>query len=145
MPWNKNIEKDVQKKYQNEFIELLRQEDITYVVGDISKVEEKEKQLVVVVIDIITTINRKKYIINDIRKKKAAQKPLVAMYSLIVIFDEIVGQFCIDLGILREKQKEEKRAKKSRTYESWTPDIDEEELIMRSLAGYGPDPEIFGF
>ena len=26
-----------------------------------------------------------------------------------------------------------------------TPTIDEEELIMRSLAGYGPDPEIFGF
>ena len=145
LPWNKNIEKDVQKKYQNEFVELLRQEDITYVVGDINKVEEKKKQLVVIVIDIVTTINRKKYIINDIRKKKAAQKPLVAMYSIIVIFDEIVGQFCIDLGILREKQEEEKRAKKSRTYESWTPDIDEEELIMRSLAGYGPDPEIFGF
>lgn len=67
------------------------------------------------------------------------------MYSLVVIYDEIVGQFSVDLHVLREKQEEEKRAKKSRTYESWTPDIDEEELIMRSLAGYGPDPEIFGF
>ena len=145
LPWNKNIEKEAQKKYQNEFIELLKQEDITYVVGDINKVDGNDKQLVVVVIDLVTTINRKNYIINDIRKKKVAQKPLIAMYSLVVIYDEIVGQFSVDLHVLREKQEEEKRAKKSRTYESWTPDIDEEELIMRSLAGYGPDPEIFGF
>ena len=26
-----------------------------------------------------------------------------------------------------------------------TPDYDEEDLIMKSLMGHGPDPEIFGF
>lgn len=138
LPFNKMIDKEAQKKYQTEFIELLKQEHVTYVVGDINKVEEKKKQLVVVVIDLVTTIKRKNYIINDIRNKRAGQKPVVAMYSLVVIFDEIAGQFCIDLHILREKQE------KGKNTENIQP-IDEEELIMRSLAGHGPDPEIFGF
>lgn len=144
-PLNKMIDKDAQKKYQTEFIELIKQEHITFVVGDINKVEEKNKQLVVVVIDLVTTIKRKNNIINDIRNKKANQKPLVAMYSLVVIFDEKVGRFCINLHELREKQQEEKKAKETVRFVRDTPTIDEEELIMRSLAGYGPDPEIFGF
>lgn len=144
-PLNKMVEKDAQKKYQTEFIELLKQDHINYVVGDINKFEEKDKQLVVVVIDLVTTIKRKNFIINTIRNKRAKQKPVVAMYSLVVIFDEMVGQFCIDLCEFRKKQEEEKEAQRNVVYVRDTPTIDEEELIMRSLAGYGPDPEVFGF
>ena len=144
-PSNKLVEKDAQNKYQREFIDLLRQDHITYVIGDINKFEEKEKQLVVVIIDLVTTINRKNFIISDIRNKKAKQKPVVAMYSLVVIFDEKVGQFCIDLREYRRKQEEEKEVQRNEVYVRDTPTIDEEELIMRSLAGYGPDPEVFGF
>lgn len=133
----------VDKEYHTEFIELLRQDHIAYVVGDINKVEEKEKQLVIIVIDLVTTIKRKDFIINDIRNKKAKQKPIVAMYSLVVIFDEKVGQFCIDLHAHRKRLEDEKKAKEIPF--KGTPAIDEEALIMRSLAGYGPDPEIFGF
>lgn len=143
-PSNKMVNKEVQKKYQTEFIELLKQDHITFVVGNINKVEEKKKQLIVVVIDLVTTIKRKNYIISDIRNKKAQQKPLVAMYSLVVIFDEKVGQFCIDLHEFREKQQIEK-AKETVRFVRDTHTVDEEELIMRSLAGYGPDPEIFGY
>ena len=144
-PLNKMVEKDAQKKYQTEFIELLKQDHINYVVGDINKFEEKDKQLVVVVIDLVTTIKRKNFIINTIRNKRAKQKLVVAMYSLVVIFDEMVGQFCIDLCEFRKKQEEEKEAQRNVVYVRDTPTIDEEELIMRSLAGYGPDPEVFGF
>lgn len=63
----------------------------------------------------------------------------------MVIFDEKVGQFCIDLIEYRKKQDEEKKAQRNEVIEWETPTIDEEELIMRSLAGYGPDPEVFGF
>ena len=44
-----------------------------------------------------------------------------------------------------KKQEEEKKAQRNMESVRGTPTIDEEELIMRSLAGYGPDPEIFGF
>lgn len=144
-PSNKVIEKDAQKKYQTEFIELLKQDHINYVVDNINKFEEEDKQLVVVVIDLVTTVKRKNFIINTIRNKRAKQKPVVAMYSLVVIFDENVGQFCIDLREFRKKQEEEKEAQRNVVYVRDTPAIDEEELIMRSLAGYGPDPEVFGF
>ena len=144
-PSNRKVDKETQKKYQTEFIELLRQDHINYVVGDINKFEEKEKQLVVVIIDLVTTINRMNFIIKDIRNKKAKQKPVVAMYSLVVIFDEKVGQFCIELHEFRKKQDEEKKAQRNEEIVWKTPTIDEEELIMRSLAGYGPDPEVFGF
>lgn len=144
-PLNKMIEKQAQYKYHSEFIELLKQDCVTYVVGDISKVKEKEKQLVVIVIDIVTSMKRKNYIINDIRKKKANQKPIVAMYSLMMIFDEMSGKFFIELGTLRTKQDEKKKMKKTTTFTRETPTIDEEELIMRSLAGYGIDPEKLGF
>lgn len=144
-PSNKVIEKDAQKKYQTEFIELLKQDHINYVVGNINKFEEEDKQLVVVVVDLVTTVKRKNFIINTIRNKRAKQKPVVAMYSLVVIFDEKVGQFCIDLREFRKKQEEEKEAQRNVVYVRDTPTIDEEELIMRSLAGDGPDPEIFGF
>lgn len=139
-PNNKKIDKKAQKRYQSEFIELLKQDHVTYVVGDINKIQEEEKQLIIVVIDLVTTIQRKNNIIRDILNKKSEQKPLVTMYSLIIIFDEIVGQFCISLHILREKQEKEGKA-----FVSNTPIIDEETVIMRSLAGHGPDPEIFGF
>lgn len=144
-PSNKVIEKDAQKKYQTKFIELLKQDHINYVVGNINKFEEEDKQLVVVVVDLVTTVKRKNFIINTIRNKRAKQKPVVAMYSLVVIFDEKVGQFCIDLREFRKKQEEEKEAQRNVVYVRDTPTIDEEELIMRSLAGDGPDPEIFGF
>ena len=144
-PLNKLVEKDAQKKYHTEFIKLLRQDHVNYVVGDINKFNEKDKQLVVVIIDLVTTINRKNFIINDIRNKKAKQKPIVAMYSLMVIFDKNVGQFCIDLHELRKKQDDEKKAMKNVVPARDAPTVDEEELIMRSLAGYGPDPEVFGF
>lgn len=145
LPSNKVVSNEAQKKYQTEFIKLLREDHVSYVVGDINKFEEKEKQLVVVVIDLVTSIKRKNYIINDIRAKRVKQKPVVAMYSLIVIFDEMVGKFCIDLRAFRKKQEEEKKRKEAVTVYRDTPAIDEEELIMRSLAGYGADPEIFGF
>lgn len=144
-PLNKMLEKDVQKKYRTEYIELLKQDHINYVVGDINKFEEKDKQLVVVIIDLVTTIKRKNYIVNTIRNKRAKQKPVVAMYSLVVICDERVGQYSIDLHEFRKKQEEEKEAQRNVVYVRDTPTIDEEELIMRSLAGYGPDPEVFGF
>lgn len=144
-PSNKKVDKETQKKYQTEFIDLLRLDHVNYVVGDINKFEEKEKQLVVIIIDLVTPINRKNFIINEIRKKRAQQKPVVAMYSLMVIFDEKVGHFCIDLNEYRKKQDEEKKAQRNEVIEWETPTIDEEELIMRSLAGYGPDPEVFGF
>ena len=139
------VDKEAQKKYHTEFIKLLRQDHVNYVVGDINKFNEKDKQLVVVIIDLVTTINRKNFIINDIRNKKAKQKPIVAMYSLMVIFDKNVGQFCIDLYELRKKQDDEKKAMRNVVPARDTPTVDEEELIMRSLAGYGPDPEVFGF
>lgn len=145
LPSNKNIEEDAQKKYHTIFIEHLRKEKIRYAVGGIKNIKDNGKQLVVFVIDIVTTIKRKNRIINDIRKLKGKQKPLIALYSLVVIFDGIVGQFCIDLHNLRTIQEKEKKATKEKTYVVPTPPIDEEELIMRSLAGYGPDPEIFGF
>lgn len=144
-PSNKMVDKEAQKKYHTEFIKLLRQDHVNYVVGDINKFNEKDKQLVVVIIDLVTTINRKNFIINDIRNKKAKQKPIVAMYSLMVIFDKNVGQFCIDLYELRKKQDDEKKAMRNVVPARDTPTVDEEELIMRSLAGYGPDPEVFGF
>ena len=53
-------------------------------VGDINKFAEKDKQLVVVIIDIVTTIKRKNYIINTVRNKRAKQQPVIAMYSLVV-------------------------------------------------------------
>lgn len=145
LPSNKNIEEDAQKKYHNIFIEHLRKEKIRYAVGGIRNIKDNGKQLVVFVIDIVTTIKRKNRIINDIRKLKGKQKPLIALYSLVVIFDEIVGQFCIDLHNLQTRPEKEKIASNKKTYVVQTPLIDEEELIMRSLAGYGPDPEIFGF
>ena len=144
-PSNKMVDKEAQKKYHTEFIKLLRQDHVNYVVGDINKFNEKDKQLVVVIIDLVTTINRKNFIINDIRNKKAKQKPIVAMYSLMVIFDKNVGQFCIDLYELRKKQDDEKKAMRNVVPARDTPTVDEEVLIMRSLAGYGPDPEVFGF
>lgn len=64
----------LQKKYQTKFIELLKQDHINFVVGDINKFTEKDKQLVVVIIDIVTTIKRKNYIINNVRNKRAKQK-----------------------------------------------------------------------
>ena len=139
------VEKEVQKKYQTEFIELLKQDHINFVVGDINKFAEKDKQLVVVIIDIVTTVKRKNYIINNVRNKRAKQKPVIAMYSLVVLFDKMVGQFCIDLHEFRKEQEEEKKAQRNVESVRDTPTIDEEELIMRSLAGYGPDPEVFGF
>ena len=45
--------------------------------------------------------------------------------------------------IKHDKEKEEKHT--ITTHSVRTPDYDDEELIMRSLMGYGPDPEIFGF
>ena len=54
-------------------------------------------------------------------------------------------QFCIDLYELRKKQDDEKKAMRNVVPARDTPTVDEEELIMRSLAGYGPDPEVFGF
>ena len=77
-----------------------------------------------IVIDLVTTINRKNFIINEIRKKRAQQKPVVAMYSLMVIFDEKVGQFCIDLIEYRKKQDEEKKAKRNEVIEWETPTIE---------------------
>ncbi len=145
LPSNKNIEEDAQKKYHTKFIEQLRKEKIRYAVGSINNIKDNGKQLIIFVIDIVTPIKRKNRIINDIRELKIKQKPLIALYSLVVIFDEIVGQFCIDLHNLRMKQEKEKRSNKEKSYVVTTPTIDEEELIMRSLAGYGPDPEIFGF
>lgn len=144
-PLSNKIDKEAQKKYQNEFIKLLRADHTNYVIGNLNRVKEKEKQLVVIVIDLVTTIKRKDYIINNIRIKKATQKPVIAMYSLVVIFDKKVGQFCIDLHALRQRQLEERRARRSAYSICKTQSIDDEELIMRSLAGYGPDPEIFGF
>ena len=144
-PSNKMVEKDAQKKYQTKFIELLKQDHINFVVGDINKFAEKDKQLVVVIIDIVTTIKRKNYIINNVRNKRAKQKPVIAMYSLVLIFDEMVGQFCIDLHEFIKKQEEEKKAQRNVESVRNINTIDEEELIMRSLAGYGPDPEVFGF
>lgn len=144
-PSNKLVEKDAQKKYQTEFIELLEQDHINFVVGDINKFAEKDKQLVVIIIDLVTTIKRKNYIINSVRNKRVKQKPVIAMYSLVLIFDEMVGQFCIDLHEFRKKQEEEKKAQRNVESVRNINTIDEEELIMRSLAGYGPDPEVFGF
>ena len=114
-------------------------------VGDINKFAEKDKQLVVIIIDLVTTIKRKNYIINSVRNKRVKQKPVIAMYSLVLIFDEMVGKFCIDLHEFIKKQEEEKKAQRNVESVRNINTIDEEELIMRSLAGYGPDPEVFGF
>ena len=43
-----------------------------------------------------------------------------------------------------ERSKKRKRKEAVTLYRD-TPAIDEEELIMRPLAGYGADPEFFGF
>lgn len=145
-PYNKKLNKDVQDKYMTEFIKLLKKDHITYAVGNINKVEENNKQLVIVVIDVFTTIKSKNYIIKEICSKKKEQNPLVLMYSLIVVYDENVGKFSVDLHVYREKEEEKKKIKiKADTSLRLSSSIDEEDLIMRSLAGYGPDPEIFGF
>lgn len=151
-PLNKNIDKEAQRKYISGFTGLLKYDKITFVVGDINKIKNEEKQLVVIIIDIVSTTKRKNYIINDIRNKKSTLKPIVTMISLFLIFDDILGQYCIELEDIKKKKEEEKKAKKLEEEKNakqksfnYELDIDEEELIMKSLAGHGPDPEMFGF
>lgn len=114
-PSNKMIEKDAQKKYQTKFIELLKQDHINFVVGDINKFAEKDKQLVVVIIDIVTTIKRKNYIINNVRNKRAKQKPLLLLCIVWWLFS--TKWSASSALICRNSERNKKR--KRRLREMW--------------------------
>lgn len=144
LPTNKQIQKTAQDKYFTEFISLLKNEHITFVVGNLDKIQETSKQLVIFVIDIITSANRQNAIVQIIRNKRASQFPVISYYSLLKIMDEESSKFCIELIKLRKKEREEKESQR-REVLSTTPAYDEEEAIMRALSGRGADPEIFGF
>lgn len=142
LPNNKFIEKEVERQYLSNFIELLIDENVTYVIGNVDNIKEDNRQLVVLVIDLITNHERLKYIINSIRIRKHKNKPVVSYLSLMKIFNREECLFKLEI----DKYNKEIKAKQSVPAPIVRPhDIDEEDLIMKSLMGYGPDPEIFGF
>lgn len=144
LPVNKQIQKAGQDKYFVKFINLLKNERIAYVVGNLDKIKETSKQLVIFVIDLITSANRQNTIVQSIRNKRSSQFPLISYYSLLKIMDEENTIFCFELIKLRNKQSEEKKQKEREVFHT-PPAYDEEALIMRALSGRGADPEIFGF
>lgn len=143
LPTNKQIKKIAQDKYFTEFINLLKKEHITFVVGNLDKIKETSKQLIVFVIDLITSANRQNSIVQSIRSKRSSQFPLISYYSLFKIMDEETAKFCIELKKMHKKSEDTKPRQKETLHT--TPTYDDEELIMRALSGRGPDPEIFGF
>lgn len=143
LPKNKFIEKEAERQYLSVFIDFLKEEHITYVIGKIDNIkEEVDKQLVVLVIDLITNHERLEYIVHTLRTSKEQYQPILSFFSLMKIHNTEECLFRLEI-IKHDKEKEEKHT--ITTHSVRTPDYDDEELIMRSLMGYGPDPEIFGF
>lgn len=142
IPNNKFIEKEAERQYISVFIDFLKKEHITFVIGNIDNIKEEKKQLVILVIDIISNSDRLKYFVNTIRDKKERSQPVLAYFSLMKIHNEEECLFRLEI-IKHDKEKEDRRTITQHVRR--TPDYDDEELIMRSLMGYGPDPEIFGF
>ncbi len=147
-PYNRQIESHAQQKYNSIIISGLKNERISYVVGNIDKINEADKKLIVIVVDIITNKERLKRIVNEIRLKRSGQIPVVAFFSLMKIYD---GDDCdySKIAVLRENKSEttvrETHHIAKPVSTSRYSDYDDEEMVMRSLMGLGPDPELFGF
>ena len=142
IPKNKLIESQVEYKYIADYLEILREEEITYVVGNVDNINVSNKKLDIIVLDIITNKERLKGIIKTIRTKKEKEQPVISFLSLMKIYDLDDCKFSLDIYNYRKKKEEERREENRIIRVS---DYDEEEMIMRSLMGRGPDPEIFGF
>lgn len=142
LPQNKFIEKEAERQYLSYFIDLLKDENIAYAIGNVDNIKEDNRQLVILIIDLITNHERMKYIINSIRRRKEKSQPIVSYFSLMKVFNREECLFKLEI----DKYDKEIKAKQSISSPIVrTQDYDEEDLIMKSLMGYGPDPEIFGF
>lgn len=142
IPKNKLIESQVEYNYISDYIEILREVEVTYVIGNLDNIKVSNKQLVIIVLDIITNKERLKSIIKKIRTKKEKEQPVISFFSLMKIYDLEDCRFSLNVYNYKKKKEEEQREEKRIVRVS---DYDEEEMIMRSLMGRGPDPEIFGF
>ena len=147
-PYNRQIENHVQQQYNSKFISELKKERISFVVGNLDKINELEKKLIVIVVDIITNKERHKHIVNDIRLKRSEQIPVITYFSLMKIYDVEDCMFSKTI-VLKERESEttveEKHHIGKPVSTTKYSDYDDEELVMRSLMGLGPDPELFGF
>lgn len=142
LPKNKFIEKESERQYQSYFIDFLKKERITYVIGDINNIKIDNKQVAIFVLDLITDHERLKYIINTIRTNKHLNQPVISFFSFMKILNREECHYALEIKKI-VKAKNENRPTFTHTVR--TPDYDEEDLIMKSLMGHGPDPEIFGF
>ncbi|MDO4756435.1 MAG: hypothetical protein Q4A54_08835 [Parabacteroides sp.] len=142
LPRNKFIEKEAERQYLSNFIEFLKNENVTYTIGNVNNIKEDNRQLVILVIDLITNHERLKNIVNSIRIRKQKSQPVVSYFSLMKIFNREECLFKLEI----DKYDKEIKAKQSTSVSiARAYSFDEEDLIMKSLMGYGPDPEIFGF
>ena len=166
-PNNPEISDDIQKRIFSKLLKILRFERIPYIMGDIDKVQNPEKQLVVLVVDSVTTKERMHSVITSISSHMGKFHPLFAYFSLFKNFDKEECQFrsISQLSSIDNERtdhipqiKTQKHIKKIVIKEDdddngdddddkviYTRHYDDEASIMRSLAGYGADPEIYGF
>ncbi len=146
-PFNHIIEKNAKYKYNSYFINELKRENITFVGGNIDKIVDSSSNLLIIVIDIITDKNRLINVVNDIRNKSGNKFPLLSYFSLMKIYDEDDCNFCKAITFephLKECPPYSVRCVRN-IASSRNSDYTDEEIVMRSLMGLGPDPEKLGF
>ena len=135
LPQNKFIEKEAERQYLSYFIDLLKDENVAYAIGNVDNIKEDNRQLVILIIDLITNHERMKYIINSIRRRKEKSQPIVSYFSLMKVFNREECLFKLEI----DKYEKEIKAKQSISSPIVrTQNYDEEDLIMKSLMGYGP-------
>lgn len=113
--------------------------NINYLTGTNCKMPETDSKKIVFIIDLETDKQRQKSLANTVIRQCPNNEPFVVFISLMKIIDEL------DLVYLKAANKLKKERNMARRVSIVKSSYDEETVIMNSLAGHGPDPEIFGF
>lgn len=113
--------------------------NINYITGTNCKMPETDSKKIVFIIDLETDKQRQKSLTNTVIRQCPNNEPFVVFISLMKIIDEL------DLVYFKAANKLKKERNMARRESIVKLSYDEETAIMNSLAGHGPNPEVFGF
>lgn len=148
-PHNENMTNRAYTKYIK-FIQK-RIPNHKVVLDSLDNIEFNNEKTLVFTIDLVTSFERQVKIVNEILTKTNG-KGYICILSLLKILNREEALFVINNNAISEYLKKEaslyhrnKREESVREVLSTKIEYDDEESIMRSLSGYGADPEIWGY